>query len=501
MKVTSTAFILPEGTNTPNAPDETHEICYQESGDDNAAMTTGPGKHVRAAANELMGIEKLQIEGAEGAVGSKWCRLNMNAGGDQAMMAAMNAVSGCNGSAPCARCECSKHELSTIGLVSNPRSRDRIRLLSHVKLGKCPGCDMQIVDVVTDKKREVALCVPGCVHPAVPIGKAGKGVTHLSLHHGIVPGQDVVFDIEPTDWTTCLLHANLCIVGGMFKRTIVSETGKLQDKKVDNTSQSMAIHALMKEAGMQMKPPKEQTSKKLDQFQFTFKSASFAGADAFRMMGIHGKMIDIIYPVRVCGPWVPDSILFGDDHAAATAAEQAAQAMASNKPAAVQRTHVRRVWHSWAKVWLLFNTDLRYREGVTRAQVHKERAAEMRVLTRQFVRDHVAAVGVTQGLYLHIVHAHLPDEIERWGDLRKRQSQGLEHCHKIRKRWGCDATNRRPGQRLQTLMTLKTIRAFIGREKDHTYLGSVHEQRKQATIKRIAAKVKRVLATMPSDEP
>jgi hypothetical protein len=360
---------------------------------------------------------------------------------------------------------------------------------------------MQIVAVVNDKKREGALCVPGCAHPAVPIGKAGKGVTHRSLHHGIVPGKDVVFDIEPTDWTACLLHANLCIIGGMFKRTFVSETGKQQDKKVDNTAQSMAIQALMKEAGMQMQPPKEESSEKLDQFQFAARSASFAGADAFRMIGIHTKMIDIIYPVRVCGPWVPDSILFGDDHAAATAADQASQAMASNKPAAAQRTRVRRVWHSWAQVWLLFNTDLRYRVGITRAQVHKECTDEMRVLTRQFVAGHVAAVGVTQGLYLHIVHANLPDEIERWGDLRKRQSQGLEHCHKIRKRWGCDATIRRPGQRLRTLMTLKTIRAFTKMENDHTYLGSVREQRKQATMKRIAAKEKRVLATMPSEEP
>jgi hypothetical protein len=60
----------------------------------------------------------------------------------------------------------------------------------------------------------------------------------------------------------------------------------------------------------------------------------------------------------------------------------------------------------------------------------------------------MAGVGVTQGLYLHIVHAHMPDEIEKWANLRKRQSQDLEHCHKIRKCWGCDATNRRPGQRM-----------------------------------------------------
>ena len=70
----------------------------------------------------------------------------------------------------------------------------------------------------------------------------------------------------------------------------------------------------------------------------------------------------------------------------------------------------------------------------THREVWAERADEVELLAHEYVKGWVASVGKTQGLYLHILLRHIPEEIRKWGDLRVRSSQGLEHCHKNRKR-------------------------------------------------------------------
>jgi hypothetical protein len=68
---------------------------------------------------------------------------------------------------------------------------------------------------------------------------------------------------------------------------------------------------------------------------------------------------------------------------------------------------VRWAWHAWKVVWKEDNTAFVYDSHLTRAEVHRERANRMRVLSNAFVSRHVAAVGVTQGLYLHIASCTL----------------------------------------------------------------------------------------------
>ena len=53
-----------------------------------------------------------------------------------------------------------------------------------------------------------------------------------------------------------------------------------------------------------------------------------------------------------------------------------------------------------------------------------ERADEVELLAHEYVKGWVASVGKTQGLYLHILLRHIPEETRKWGDLRVRSPQG-----------------------------------------------------------------------------
>ena len=61
------------------------------------------------------------------------------------------------------------------------------------------------------------------------------------------------------------------------------------------------------------------------------------------------------------------------------------------------------------------------------------RADEVQVLADAYRVAWYKAVGSTHGLYIHVLHEHLADQVRAVGDLRPYQSQGLEHLHSFRK--------------------------------------------------------------------
>jgi hypothetical protein len=194
-------------------------------------------------------------------------------------------------------------------------------------------------------------------------------------------------------------------------------------------------------------------------------------------------------PNSSCGPWVDDEHLFGP---AALDVRTGAEEKAPDKAAAKQRHAVRHAWHAWAKCWTLLHTELGHTHAVlTLQQLRNERAELFKAAADVFVRAHVAAVGTTEGLYLHIIHAHIPAQIRKWGDLRLRQTQGLEHAHKIRKQVGLNASNRKPGQRIKTMMKHKTVWAAILRSEKEDYHVAIAAVKKRALIRRMHRKITR----------
>ena len=383
--------------------------------------------------------------------------------GDLAMLGGQNAVSSCNGPCPCPFCTCPKNRLSAIGERYQTRTRRDIALLAHACEGTCPGCDMLIVKEVTNKKTQVPLLTSTGVHPPVPAGKKGKGVTPLNLHFGIVAGQTCNFDMEPDDWSICIMHANLCIEGGILQKGLLAHIGVLVDPGAPK-SHGEALYDEMKANGLTMKKTKlAKKSKKLDQYDLSFKSSSFTGRGGEIIHRIRNPLIKIVMPDFECGPWVEDAILFGPDVAARDAAVKESTRAAKNGTAAKQRFALRIVWQAWGECWALLNKDMDDTDTPDYEQVWAARAEETRLAMEDFVRKHVACMGITEGLYLHILHAHAHTQIKKWGSLKLRQSQGLEHCHKIRKRIGCEATNRKPGERLGTMLSHVQVSAYVDR--------------------------------------
>ena len=195
------------------------------------------------------------------------------------MIGAQNCVSSCNGPCPCPYCVCPKHQLSDIGVVFPQRSRARTTLLTHTVVGTtCPACNMDIVEEVTDKQRQVTVHVRGQTYPPVPRHLQESGVTHLQLHEGIVPGQTVNYHLEPNDWAVCLLHVNLCIVGGLLQKTLLNEKDKLVDTMATE-SHGKQLYDLLKHNGVYFKfsALKNKRSKKMQLHDLTFKQTSFTG--------------------------------------------------------------------------------------------------------------------------------------------------------------------------------------------------------------------------------
>ena len=85
-------------------------------------------------------------------------------------------------------------------------------------------------------------------------------------------------------------------------------------------------------------------------------------------------------------------------------------------------------WFLWCQLWELFPS---YADKVEK-------------LALRFIDSWVKAAKATEGVYLHLLVAHFPDVIRKYGDLGLRQTEGLEHCHKVRKEVGRRATNRKP---------------------------------------------------------
>ena len=93
----------------------------------------------------------------------------------------------------------------------------------------------------------------------------------------------------------------------------------------------------------------------------------------------------------------------------------------------------------WDVCWALIKADKFDREAW---------AVEIENAGAEFITAWVAAVGgATKGVYLHMLQAHIPDLVRRFGNLSKYSSQGLEHTHKMQKRFAPLGTNFKPGER------------------------------------------------------
>ena len=75
-------------------------------------------------------------------------------------------------------------------------------------------------------------------------------------------------------------------------------------------------------------------------------------------------------------------------------------------------------------------------------------------------------------------------------------AQGLEHSHKLRKQVGLNGTNRKQGQRLETMLAHKHVLAQIERTMSAGLHAALHTHKKAKQVLRMHAKVERGHALM-----
>jgi hypothetical protein len=505
MKVTEGVVMFPQGSHHPQSPTENFGFAQSETSDDNAGLTGPAGKPMTDAVNDLIAnptIVTLMVDDDGSPV---VCKMNVSAGGDHAFVGASNCISGCNGPNPCTECLVDKNSMCVIGKKFPKRTRFTIQLKAHVVQGFCPCCQLWVVDTADGRKLKTGETAMLRAPPSAPLPVpkklakdpvTGKKVSSLQLHDGVVAGQNFPFDFEPSDWCICLLHCRLCIIGAMFKKSIVNALTK--------PAQQKQVYQMMKASGMVMKESRLSTkSKKLDVYDMTYKSFSMAGRDTERLWRLHERMLQVAYPLDERGPWLSDEVCFGDDEAQVPMKtprmlREEARSKAKVDETFVQLVTARRMWRRWGELWTVLNSNINYKSGET----NDSRADKVQGLAEVFVRAHVEAVGASQGLYLHLVHAHVADHIRRWGDIRLRQAQGLEHRHKLRKRLGCECTNRRPtstyhNTRVMQMLMHTTVADFVARLMSNNQYAKEHATKKHQLEKREEAKAARVAATMP----
>ena len=433
MEETAIAFVLVNGTVNPNAPSETHTFCLFEK-DDHWASVKKFGAKALAQVNALLTNSRVDVpsedENSQGPV--PYADLVVLGGGDLSNVNDMLCVTSCNGVCPCPFCEQPREEMCN----TNPtfiedqiqRTPDRIKLLAHAIEGECPGCKAQIVEVVEYPDTQVPIANPDDKEPAkakwnkTQKTTLKKGTDWVKVHCGIKYGRTPLINFpEVTDWVMCLLHMNLRIVGSLFKELIV---GNIDLHQAENTSKTAQTDELLKiiveDNQIHMKKGKlEKPKNSLDTNDF--KKVSFAGSEASALLTIYPLLLNVVFPCSV---------------------------REKNPAVRHQYEQVANAWKLWAETWKLVNSTLDVDSDATR----KERALAVAKSGKEFVDAWVVAHKRTQGLYLHLLVAHVPEMIRRFGDLRSYSSQGLEHDHSVRKKIGLQLTNRKPGQRLKQKM-------------------------------------------------
>lgn len=410
-KTTAVAFKIANGTPESHKPQFTHTVACSEGGDAQEDLIAGLGG-VFTELNEL--IENPTASVTREDTYTEQIEVDVIAGADQAAVHANFGLCGCNRKFSCPLCHCSNDEFTKIHSNTDHqrRSLHLIRLLAHTVEGECPACKLTIVSHKPTKKNETPLAKPGMKDPKVPPefarmdGRKKTLPSHTDLHYGVLYGSEIVLQIEPDLFAICILHLNLRMVGNMLKMSMFSNLNKGQGKKAE------ALWELLVRLGIPIRQVKcTKDTSVVDWFK-TISSHSFAGADAARMLVIWEKALEIVFPA--------DEVARGSPEL-------------KTKVAAYKS-----VWSQYCQIWSLLN-DL---------TITKEaKATELEKKSPQFALAWRTAFGSTPTLYMHLLLDHVPSQLRSFPiDLWYLQTEGLEHCNKMRKQFAALMTNgHKPG--------------------------------------------------------
>ena len=306
---------------------------------------------------------------------------------------------------------------------------------------------------MTQPEKEMKLAQAGDEQPSIGKRLKGRGLTWLEMHFGVAYGKYPLYkSIEPSDWISCILHLNLRIVGGLITKTIYNQIDK---NKVAGEKQEQAITKVLKERQIYVKTSSlVAKSKNVSKAKADFKQHSFSGKDAETLLHCYLPLLNV-----VCAP----------------EARKASSEVEDNFQ------HRKAAWEQYALTWKLINTV---------QDDWSVWADEVEAAAALFLKSWVAAIGGnSKGVYLHVLMAHIPDLIRKYGDLNKYASHGLEHTHKLLKQFAPLGTNFKPGQRGRSQLDQLLAREQNAREECTDEVALEFEKQKKARYARALRKV------------
>jgi hypothetical protein len=440
MKQTVFGVTFPYCSRTPHAqaPGEYKMLLCYADGDHTENLLKHGAEHL-ATVNRAVIHTKWEFPELGDGV---WAQIDWCIGGDLSCLNSLLGNAGCNASYPCPLCECPKEHMAhtdKLGqYVTTKRSLEKIRLMTHTALGVCPACKMEIVATeadVIDSKKQMVRAQLGDKPPTMK-SVGGTGVWN-KVHRSCKYGTPVPFDVPIDEYIICILHMNLRFVGAMFEALIVNglASGGLGERQVAYLEASLSM------MGMQFRSSKLQPKPNRLKKMWTG-TLKMGGADTRKFM--HKANPEAILRNCVFPKWMREP----PPGSTASAKRRYAEPARKCEEACT-------AFKTWRVCWALLNKDV----GPTQDDRNK-RAEEVEIAGRAFVDAFRAAHKNTQGLYLHMLVAHVPDMIRKYGDLRPFQTQGVEHHHSKRKKIHLHNTNRRKGRNGRLVQMCGQMLAF-----------------------------------------
>jgi hypothetical protein len=441
MKQTASGFKLPTVSPTPNSPVSNREFAAFEAGDGYDQYLKHGLESIRQIAAFIADPVVHDVD--LGGVSKVSVRCRVIGGGDQPNQHAFLGVGGCNNNYPCCYCYAHKFHMCNISprykASLKARTLEEIAVLAHCSVGYCPGCErvLGVEDLVDLQNRTGVLKKP-------------KGHTN---HFGVVYGHNPFWWIPIEDWVLCILHANLCIVKGLWVRTILPLVDAADKESGGEETQA---HALAVHLGSLGVPVEENKLGNCDRngnvitMQDLLKSHSMHGRESETVLDAIEGILRILLPK-------------GDGTSSNDIAYEKVVAL----------------WRAWRAVWVHLNSKF-YDDG--EGGVAREKyVAKYVTLIDTFVGLWVVQVGATQGLYLHLLVQHAPQQMKRFGNLAPFSVHGLEHNNNIRKKDFHKHTNCRKDQkksRTYQVMRVQYVRSTVG--KRYAVAKIIARERKQS---------------------
>lgn len=396
-----------------NSPHYFHEFALLERGDDHINLREYAGE-VCAQVNRL--IDAGVVNGPSGLVEVRivgcldFAAMHANAGSGGACM--LHGCTYCKVTTPDICCL----DPDKIRVGWPRRTLEESAALAHTVPGKCPGCEMLVVDpgdpprkLNKDKERPLARLRD----PPPPRPYRFKDVVHSTLHFNQKPGQTAIIKLQPWKWCICVLHMHLAIVGMLFSKSFLED--RTLDRLVKGQSEGTLAHMIflmLKTAGVMIKLP-HAPQPDVNKFFQSVSKHRFAGSDASNVLTVWPQLMELAYPEE--------------------------QRRNSEQTRQKYET-LSACWRYWAEqLWpLIQNTEL-------------DRAAKADQLTTkalEFITLWVKATGGTQNVYLHLLVKHLPEQVRPNTPFSMPcdpwflQLQSLESKHSWRKKVHLNRTNK-----------------------------------------------------------